>query len=892
MTADTPDPGARDAHWQRLNEALERLLDADQPTREQLLAELPPVLRAQAAAALEAVAEPDGLEDIAPLAGVRPTEPASLIGRRIGGFELQRLLGVGGMSWVYVADREQGGARQQVALKRLQPDLASPRLRDRFIAEQRIVGRIAHPGIARFIAAGVDDEGVPWLATELVDGLPLLRWCDARRLDVSARLRLFVQVCDAVGAAHRHLVVHRDLKPANVLVDADGAPKLLDFGISRLLDDAGTADGDDRTRAEWRMLTPDYAAPEQLRGEPASIAMDVYALGVMLHELLAGVRPPPVMLRHAGEAPLRPMSSQVTREAASTRATSVRALRQRLRGDLDAVVFVCLAHAPERRYARVELLADDLRAVLQTRPISLRRRHPLHAGWRFVQRNWLACALAALALVGSVGGIAGVVLESERRERALERAEAVEDFLVGMFGAASLSTREAAQRPVAALLEDGAAEATALAGSRPTLAAQLLLTIATAQNQLDQFDAAIANYTAAAAAATAADEPLTAANAQLGHVNVLLRTGRDPEQADALLAAALPVLEDLGPDSLAWAQGLTLRAMREQSLGRIDDAERSFLAAIALVDRVAPGDALAFKARSDLGVMYELNGRPDDAVAMAREAWAGARESVGLTHVVTLRIGFNYAKALGRQGALAEANALMQETVRPLIELLPPEHTDQISIRTEYARVAAQFDRLDEAEALLAEALAIAETRRDIDGTLAAVIRSHLGALHARSGRIEEGLGEIDAAYRFFAGQGAHDFFQACWAQGTSARLLFDLGRDDDARARLAAPSNCGKALDEAHARSAWAAGTFEEAHRRYAALLVPRDATPQAAMAQVPIRLRYALLLHDAGSTTAAREQLQQIERTCAAAGIGANPELRQARTLLRTWPGGDIAG
>lgn len=887
MTPDTPDPDMPDdGHWHRLNAALERLLDAGADERLRLLADMPASLRASATAALDVLDQPDGLDDVAAHAATRHAlpQPQSLVGQRIGGFELRRLLGVGGMSWVYVAERDQGGARQQVALKRLQPDLASPRLRDRFLAEQRIVGRLAHPGIARFIAAGVDHDGVPWLATELVDGLPLLQWCDAHRLDVTTRLRLFVQVCDAVGAAHRHLIVHRDLKPANVLVDAEGTPKLLDFGISRLLDDDAlrAAPGEEHTRAEWRMLTPEYAAPEQLRGEPPSIAMDIHALGIMLHELLAGARPPRAAVRPSDDAVLRPMSATITHEAAEARSTSQRALRKRLRGDLDAVVHKCIAFSPEQRYARVELLCDDLRAVLDTRPIALRRRHPLYACWRFVQRNALACLLATVALVGSVGGFIGVVLESERREQALERAEAVERFLVGLFGAASLSTHDAAQRPVATLLQDGAKDATALTASQPALAAQLLLTIATAQDQLDQFDAALGNYESAVNAAQAAGDAVAVANAQLGQANVLLRTGSDPERIDALLAAALPVLERHAPDSLALANGLILRALREPDSRGVDAAEATFLQAIALLDRTAPGDPLAFRARSDLGVLYELNGRPDDAVAAAREAWDGAREAIGMAHIVTLRIGFNYAKALGRQGALAEANALMQETARPLIELLPPEHTDQVAIRAEYARVAAQFDRLDEAQLLLTEALALAEARDDISGGLAATVRSHLGALLVRQGDVVAGFDEIDAAYRYFVQQGANDFFQTCWAQGTSARLLFDLGRDDEARARLAAPSNCGNALDEARARAAWANGHREDAHERYAALLVPRDDTPQAAMAQVPIRLRYATLLLDAQAGQAAHAQLETILATCTAAGIHTNPELRQARALL----------
>src|SRR5690606_3086450 len=251
-----------DARWRRLAETLEQLLDSDPQAREAELARLPSWLASEARAALAAISEADDFDDLAMATTGPATSDAdaeakaeALIGRRVGGFELQGLLGQGGMAFVYLAEREQGGARQRVALKWLRPDRVSTPLRQRFLAEQRIVARLEHPGIARLIAAGVDD-GVPWLATELIEGEPLLAWCDARRLPTGARIDCFVRVCEAVDAAHRALIVHRDLKPGNILVDADGEPRLLDFGISRLLD---SDDDAARTRAEWRLLTPEYA---------------------------------------------------------------------------------------------------------------------------------------------------------------------------------------------------------------------------------------------------------------------------------------------------------------------------------------------------------------------------------------------------------------------------------------------------------------------------------------------------------------------------------------------------------------------------------------------------------------------------------------------------------
>ncbi|MCB1559595.1 MAG: protein kinase [Xanthomonadales bacterium] len=883
MSTTTPDEG----FWRRLGEALEQLLDADPAQRDELLAALPVRLRDEARAALEVIdARDDGLEQ---LADTTPnpssaTNPEASLGQQVGGFELLRLIGEGGMAWVYLAERDQGGARQRAALKQLRPDRVTTPLRERFLAEQRIVARLEHPGIARLIAAGVDDDGVPWLATEFIEGDSLLHWCNARCLPLNERLRQFIRVCEAVDAAHRQLTVHRDLKPGNILVDEGGEPRLLDFGISRLLD--ADDDGEQRTRADWRLLTPEYAAPEQLRGEVPTVAMDIYSLGVVLYELLTGQRPPSALARHDGDDIPAP-SQALSDEACRQRGTSSRALARQLRGDIDAIVLHALAVQPEQRYERVSALIEDLRATLQQRPISLRRAHRMHRLLRFLRRNWLACSLAALAVAAILVGVAGVMHESAQRQRSLARAEAVEHFLTNLLGQASLTTQQAAERPVAELLNDGVQEASALAEHRPALAAHLLYTIGTAQDQLDRIDDAQATYDRALDAANSADDQETAAITRVALAHLLLRTP-DPSRIDPLLKDSLDWLRRKRPDSPELAIGLGVLAKRHWAKSEGTQSERAFREAIDLLDKNAPEHPEASQLRSDLAVFYETQGRLDEAVAVGREALQRSLETLGADHIQTNLIGFNLAKAMGRHGDWKQADELMQSSAAKLMSIYPQDHSDQAALRVERARLASQLDRLDEATTLLDEALSIARSRGKGAEMLVESIRVHQAALWERKGDLQAAFDTIDDVWRWFAREGHRSFFLACWAQDTSARLLFDLNRDDDANARLAEPSECGAALDEAHARANWAAGRYAEADEAYRRLLAPKDELPRSALPHLALRLRYAKLLRDAGQTRESERQLRRIVAICETNHIESNPDLRKAMGLL----GGDAQG
>ena len=330
----------------------------------------------------------------------------------VGAWRLIRPIGNGGMGHVYLAERVEGGFTQQAAIKCLRHGYLTPEFVARFESERQILASLEHPGIARLLDGGRDTNGEPWLAMEYVDGSTLLDYCDEHKLGISQRLDLFLEVCAAVSHAHARLVVHRDLKPSNVLVNTEGQIKLLDFGVAKLMsDNAGAFD----TGTAIAPMTPAYAAPEQLRGEPSNTVMDVYALGVMLFELLSGVLPYRLGSGSGAEAvaavlnsqPLAPSNAfqrhstgRGERERiAEARKQSPRSLRKTLSGDLDAILLKALRTDPGARYQTVQSLGGDIRHYLQLRPVMARRGSWRYRTGRFLRRHALATALGTLAVL-------------------------------------------------------------------------------------------------------------------------------------------------------------------------------------------------------------------------------------------------------------------------------------------------------------------------------------------------------------------------------------------------------------------------------------------------------------------------------------------------------------
>ena len=352
-------------------------------------------------------------------------------GRRLGAYRIVREIGHGGMGAVYLATRADDEFDKEVAIKIVAAPLGGEELIRRFRRERQILAELEHPRIARLIDGGTTDEGLPFLVMELVDGVRIDEYCRRHALDTRARIRLFLDVCDAVQYAHTNLIVHRDLKPQNILVAADGRPKLLDFGIATLVSDAAAAGGAPPTLLQ--AMTPTYASPEQVRGERISTASDVYSLGVVLYELLTGARPYDLEGKRPDEIYREVSDTTPARPSVAAGRRGDAPLARRLRGDLDAIVLTALRKEPARRYVSVAAFADDLRRHLEGRPVAARGEAVSYRAYAYARRHRLAVTAAAALVLTLVGGIVATarqarIAREERHEAERQRERAARRF--------------------------------------------------------------------------------------------------------------------------------------------------------------------------------------------------------------------------------------------------------------------------------------------------------------------------------------------------------------------------------------------------------------------------------------------------------------------------------
>lgn len=390
---------------------------------------------------------------------------------RIGSYRLVRELGRGGMGSVWLAERSDGEFAQRVALKLIKLGMDSAHVQSQFRRERAVLARLQHPNIAQLIDGGVDERGRPWFAMELVEGIGLRAWIEQRQPDLRRRLRLFVKLCRAVAHAHQQLIVHRDLKPSNVLVQADDEPRLLDFGIAKLVE----SDDSEQTATSHRFLSRDFAAPEQLRGGAVSTATDAYALGLLLFELLTGSRYR--TLRKDGETALRP---SVAITGASTTAPA-HVSPAHLRGDLDAITVRALADDPARRYPGAQALADDMQRHLDGKPVEARPDGLAYRSAKFVRRHRAAVAVAAIGVTAFVAasGVAfwqasAKALEAERARVALRQSETTREFIESVFLSADPTRAKGAATTAGELLAAARARVPHDLGREPAIAADLL----------------------------------------------------------------------------------------------------------------------------------------------------------------------------------------------------------------------------------------------------------------------------------------------------------------------------------------------------------------------------------------------------------------------------------
>jgi eukaryotic-like serine/threonine-protein kinase len=693
-----------------------------------------------------------------PVAGPLPT----LEGRRVGAWTIDRQLGRGGMGTVWQAHRSDGRFEGIAAVKLLNLARLDAVGAERFRREGTLLGRLGHPNIARLLDAGLTDGGQPYLVLEHVAGERIDRYCDALRLSPEQRIRRVLDVVGAVSHAHANLVVHRDLKPSNILVTADGAVKLLDFGIAKLLEDGtGTESAALTDVGDGRALTPEYAAPEQVSGGVITTATDVYALGVLLYVLLTGRHPTGQGSRTAAEhfrgivevEPQRP-SSVVEDAAATLRSASAARLRRIYAGDLDNIVLKALRKRADDRYATVGALGADLRRYLGHEPVSAR---PDSAGYRlrkFIRRNRLPVAAgSAIAL----GLLIGIVRERELRGRAeaeARKAVAVQDYLVSVFGAADpLAPPESRpeETTARALLDHGAARIdTALGGEaevRATLRTalgQVYANLALYDKAASQFDRALAERRGVL---RAKDPAIAEAMDRLGTVRAQQER---LVEADSLLRGALARRRALfGDQHDATAESLDHLADVLQGRNDYDGAEPLRREALA-IRRALHGDSALVVATSklNLGRLLYDRGAYADAGAMYREVIAVRERRLGPDHPGTSEAVLALGSAEEFQGHFAAAERLYRRALESQRTTLGPNHQLVAATLNNLGKMLhkAGEARWPEAEVLLRESLAI---NRRVFGARHSTVSTnlgHLAILMREEGKLDEAEGMLREA--------------------------------------------------------------------------------------------------------------------------------------------------
>ncbi len=771
--------------WTRIRELFESACDLSRDEREAFLAEAcdgDTELRAEVESILDSSEQTPALLD-APAVEAFPElfehePPASLVGQRIGAYELVRFIASGGMGAVYLAARADDQYEKNVAIKLIRRRMMTRETLRRFRAERQTLATLDHPNIARLLDGGVMADGLPYLVMEYVDGKPIGQFCDEGRLSTHERLGLFRRVCSAVIFAHQKLVVHRDLKPSNILVTPDGVPKLLDFGIAKVLDGRSDAPAADATAPAHRIMTPEYASPEQIRGEPITTASDVYSLGVVLFELLTGHRPyrmksripheierticeddpekPSTAIGRIEEVPGADGTTRITltpEGVSRTRDGQPHKLRRRLAGDLDEIILKALRKEPQQRYATVEQFSQDLERHLEGRPVTARKGTFRYRTAKLLRRNKIAAMAAVAVAVSLIGGIVATTWQTRRTETEAGKVEGVNTFLTGMLGSLDPSAAAGPNGAIGMMLDEAAQsiEGGALDG-QPQVEAAVRQTVGLTYLQLGLYAA-----------------------------------------AEGQLTEALAIrLKELGDDHPDVAESLNNLGLLSKSTGDHDEAERLYREALRLrIELLGEETAESAETMNNLGVLLKTRGELEEAEGLLTEALR-IRQAIlqrrpaadapmtkkNRTDVATSLT--NLAAVSKSKGELRQAEPLYREALEIFRAVLGPEHYRVAVCLNNLALLLTETGRYDEAEPLFREALGIRRQVFGHDHPAVATGLKNLALVLTRKGQYAEAEPLYREALDLGRALGGNELRLAN-TLNSLADLLATLGRYDEA---------------------------------------------------------------------------------------------------------------
>jgi serine/threonine protein kinase/tetratricopeptide (TPR) repeat protein len=708
-------------------------------------------------------------------AGIRLLERSQADpGRKIGQYLVVREIGRGGMGTVLLASRADEAFHRQVAIKVLRRGLDADDIVERFRRERQILAALDHPNITRLLDGGTTADGLPYFVMELIEGEPVDQYCDQQKMTITERLILFQRVCDAVQYAHQNLVVHRDLKPSNVLVTKEGVPRLLDFGIAKLLGPGEPLDG--RTPAGVRPLTPEYASPEQVRGEAITTASDVYALGVLLYVLLTGRSPYRGQLIDEADidravcdeeperpslaaARLQPADAGGQADATPTaiamrRGCTQDRLSRRLRGDIDNIVLMALRKDPRRRYASVEQLSEDIRRHLVALPVIARPDSRRYRAAKFIQRHSTSVAISAAFILTLTGGVIATSWQARaaRRERDVARVEQakaarINAFLQEMIGYSGQITSGAPKRPkghdatVVDMLDDAAGRVETELADQPAVRAEMLGTIGSTYMVLGRL-APARDYLLKAYDLNLrlhGGSGVETAAVMYGLANLAYLTG-DYGAAESWFTKALPIYRqhanDEGFEIQKLPAALSDAAFVMRARARLDDAEALWREALRYGPRLpAKYRAMGIVPKTFLAQLYLDRGDVEAADGLASGALDELR-ALGNPFALT-QVLIDVGNIRRLQGRFAEAEPLIQEGTRLYAQAQGDDHPN---VSFGLARLATTYydeGRYDLAEREARKALKIAKNVAEGSHYYAGACLT-LGLILDRTGRSQE----------------------------------------------------------------------------------------------------------------------------------------------------------